>query len=128
MKKFILYSTALLAATVLGFNIISMNSIQTFATVERSTLESIDANLEACITELQANNTTNALSRCEISEQKLNSIQTNATVARSTESIYLPLAECIKQIQANNTTNALGQCKISEQEADVVLNNITGST
>jgi hypothetical protein len=81
MKKFIVY-TALLAATVLGFNIIPMDSIQIFATVERSALESIDLHLEECIKQLQANYTKNALSHCEISEQELDVLLENITASK----------------------------------------------
>jgi hypothetical protein len=82
MKKFIVFSTALLAATVLGFSTISMNTIQIFATAERSALESIDLHLEECIKQLQANYTKNALSHCEISEQELDVLLENITASR----------------------------------------------
>jgi hypothetical protein len=82
MKKFIVYSTALLAATVLGFSIISINSIQIFATVKRSALESIDLHLEECIKQLQANYTKNALSHREISEQELDVLLENITASK----------------------------------------------
>ncbi len=82
MKKFIVFRTALLAATVLGFSIISMNSIQIFATVERSVLESIDLHLEECIKQLQANYTKNALSHCEISAQELDVLLENITASK----------------------------------------------
>jgi hypothetical protein len=82
MKKFIVFSTALLAAIILGFGIISMNSIQVFATIERSALESIDLHLEECIKQLQANYTKNALSHCEISEQELDVLLENITVSK----------------------------------------------
>jgi hypothetical protein len=82
MKKFIVFRTALLAATVLEFSIISMNSIQIFATVERSALESIDLHLEECIKQLQANYTKNALSHCEISKQELDVLLENITVSK----------------------------------------------
>jgi hypothetical protein len=82
MKKFIVFSTALLAAIILGFGIISMNSIQVFATIERSALESIDLHLEECIKQLQANYTKNALSHCEISEQELDVLLENITASK----------------------------------------------
>jgi hypothetical protein len=82
MKKFIVFSTALLAATILGFGIISMNTIQVFATIERSALESIDLHLEECIKQLQANYTNNALSHCEISEQELDVLLENTTASK----------------------------------------------
>jgi hypothetical protein len=82
MKKFIVFRTALLAATVLEFSIISMNSIQIFATVERSALESIDLHLEECIKQLQANYTKNALSHCEISEQEFDALLENITASK----------------------------------------------
>jgi hypothetical protein len=82
MKKFIVFRTALLAATVLEFSIISMNSIQIFATVERSALESIDLHLGECIKQLQANYTKNALSHCEISEQELDVLLENITASK----------------------------------------------
>jgi hypothetical protein len=82
MKKFIVFRTALLAATVLEFSIISMNSIRIFATVERSALESIDLHLEECIKQLQANYTKNALSHCEISKQELDVLLENITVSK----------------------------------------------
>jgi hypothetical protein len=82
MKRFIIYSTVLLAVTVLGFSIISMNSIQIFATVKRSALESIDLHLKECIKQLQANYTKNALSHCEISEQELDVLLENITASK----------------------------------------------
>jgi hypothetical protein len=82
MKRFIVFSMALLAATILGFGMVSMNSIQVFATVERSALESIDLHLEECIKQLQANYTKNALSHCEISEQELDVLLENITASK----------------------------------------------
>ena len=82
MKQFIIYNTALLAVIILGFSIISMNSIQIFATVERSALESIDLHLEECIKQLQANYTKNALSHCKISEQELDILLENITASK----------------------------------------------
>jgi hypothetical protein len=82
LKKFIVYSIALLVMTVLGFSILSMNSIQIFATVERSALESIDLHLEECIKQLQANYTKNALSHCEISEQELDVLLENIVASK----------------------------------------------
>lgn len=82
MKRFIVFSTALLAATILEFGIISMSSIQVFATVERSVIESIDLHLEECIKQLQANYTKNALSHCEISEQELDVLLENITASK----------------------------------------------
>jgi hypothetical protein len=80
MKQFIIYSTTFVI--VLGFSIISMNSIQIFATVERSALESIDLHLEECIKQLQANYTKNALSHCKISEQELDVLLENITASK----------------------------------------------
>jgi hypothetical protein len=82
MKKFIVFSTTLLAVTILGFGVIFMNSVQVFATVERSALESIDLHLEECIKQLQANYTKNALSHCEISEQELDVLLKNITASK----------------------------------------------
>ena len=82
MKQFIIYSTALLAVIISGFSIISMNSIQIFATAEQSALESIDLHLEECIKQLQANYTKNALSHCKISEQELDVLLENITASK----------------------------------------------
>jgi hypothetical protein len=82
MKKFIVFSIALLAVTILGFGTVSMNFIQVFATVERSAIESIDLHLEECIKQLQANYTKNALSHCEISEQELDVLLENITASK----------------------------------------------
>jgi hypothetical protein len=82
LKRFIVFSMALLAVTILEFGIISMNSIQVFATVERLALESIDLHLEECIKQLQANYTKNALSHCEISEQELDVLLENITASK----------------------------------------------
>jgi hypothetical protein len=79
--KFIVVGTAFLTVIILGFGIISMSSIQVFATVERSALESIDLHLEECIKQLQANYTKNALSHCEISEQELDGLLENITAS-----------------------------------------------
>jgi hypothetical protein len=83
MKRYTIFSsTALLTATVFGVGITSTNSIQVFATVERSALESIDLHLEECIKQLQANYTKNALSHCEISEQELDTLLENITASK----------------------------------------------
>lgn len=81
MKRYTVFSTALLTATIFGVGITSMNSIQVFATVERSALESIDLHLEECIKQLQANYTKNALSHCEVSEQELDTLLENITAS-----------------------------------------------
>jgi hypothetical protein len=82
MKRYTIFSTALLAATIFGVGITSMDFIQVFATVERSALESIDLHLEECIKQLQANYTKNALSHCEISEQELDVLLENITASK----------------------------------------------
>ncbi|HJY15677.1 MAG TPA: hypothetical protein VJ225_06555 [Nitrososphaeraceae archaeon] len=82
MKRYTVFSAALLTATIFGVGITSMNSIQVFAIVERSALESIDLHLGECIKQLQANYTKNALSHCEISEQELDVLLENITASK----------------------------------------------
>jgi hypothetical protein len=54
-----------------------MNSV--YASVEPSALEPVDSNLEECIKELQAGNSTGALPHCEMADQELDPLLKNTT-------------------------------------------------
>jgi hypothetical protein len=81
MRKGHVLVAAVLIGSVLGLWIPSGNSIPVLASVERAALESIDLHLEECIRQFQAGYTKNALSHCEISEQELDALLENTTVA-----------------------------------------------
>lgn len=81
MRKGHVLVAAVLIGSVFGFWIPSGNLIPVLASVELAALESIDLHLEECITQFQAGYTKNALSHCEISEQELDALLENTTVA-----------------------------------------------
>ena len=76
--KKIIFGTALLIATIFGLGVVSVNSMNSvYASVEPSALEPVDSNLEECIKELQAGNSTGALPHCEMADQELDSLLEN---------------------------------------------------
>lgn len=80
MKKDTVFGAALLTTAILGLSLASVNSISSvFASVDQSALQSVDLHLEECIKALQAGNTENALTHCELSDQELDPLLQNAT-------------------------------------------------
>lgn len=73
-----LYSQQLFSAAIFGLGVVSVNSMNSvYASVEPSALEPVDSNLEECIKELQAGNSTGALPHCEMADQELDPLLEN---------------------------------------------------
>jgi hypothetical protein len=79
MRKDHVLVAAVLIGLVIGLWIPFGNSIPALASIERTTLESIDLHLEECIRQFEEGYTKNALSHCEISEQELDALLENTT-------------------------------------------------